>query len=98
MPNRMKSHPAFQYADIPDFVDTRTWDELYTRSRNNLLFVDAGLEAVYIEWDGMFPKIRNARFSNDVYKGKESLDPQDGILAFKGEYSGDLSTRRGSGS
>lgn len=98
MPDRMSSHPIFQYADIPDFAAAKTWDDLYTRSRANLLFVDAGLEAVYIEWDGMFPKIRNARFSNDVYKGKENLDPQDGLLAFKGEYSGDLSTRRGSGS
>lgn len=98
MPDRMSSHPVFLHADTPDFADTKTWDELYTRSRNNLLFVDVGLEAVYIEWDGMFPKIRNARFSDDVYKGKESLDPQDGLLAFKGEYPGDVPTRGGSSS
>lgn len=98
MPDRMSSHPVFLHADTPDFADTKTWDELYTRSRNNLLFVDAGLEAVYIEWDGMFPKIRNARFSDDVYESKKGFDPQDGLLAFKGEYPGDVPTRGGSGS
>lgn len=98
MPDRMSSHPVFLHADTPDFADTKTWDELYTRSRNNLLFVDAGLEAVYIEWDGMFPKIRNARFSDDVYESKKGFDPQDGLLAFKGEYPGDVPTRGGSSS